>query len=504
MPLELPLLDQPARHGFSLRVLSPITDAPDLLPGREPRQGEQYRFHFNMAKCIGCKCCVVACNEQNGNPAELNWRRVGELEGGIYPDAQRWHMSAGCNHCLEPSCLIGCPVEAYSKDPKTGIVDHNPDICIGCQYCTWNCSYGVPQYNPERGVVGKCDMCHTRLEQDMAPACVNACPEEAIAIEIVNVRAWRQYHAAGDAPGLPSSFDSLSTTRVTLPSGMERAVEGLARVDRGRVHPQDPHWSLVALLVMTQLAVGALGTLWAMGVAGAALKPWAALIPIAITAFALAIAPLHLGRPALAHRALKNWRRSWLSREVLALSVFAQAAAVYAGAIAVHRPWAAEAGAVALVFGLIGVMCSARIYMVVARPAWNLPFTLPDFYLTCAVLGPWMVLAAGLGHGAWLIGFAIAASLLQCTNSVARLVTMWRSPVDELSGTAGLLRGELRRALIARFVCVALAIALVSVNPIAAFLFSLASETLGRYLFFAGVVPKSVASTFLTPKEAAA
>jgi DMSO reductase anchor subunit len=142
--------------------------------------------------------------------------------------------------------------------------------------------------------------------------------------------------------------------------------------------------------------------------------------------------------------------------------------------------------------------------MVVARPAWNLPFTLSDFYLTCAVLGPRLVLATGVGHGSWLIGFAIAASMLQVSNSVARLVTMMRSPVDELRGTAELLRGELRKALISRFVCVAFAIALVPVNPLAAFVFSLASETLGRYLFFAGVVPKSVASTFLTPKETAA
>jgi formate dehydrogenase iron-sulfur subunit len=502
--LELPLLDQPARHSFSLRVSGPMTDTPDLMPGREPRPGEQYRFHFNMAQCIGCKCCVVACNEQNGNPAELNWRRVGELEGGVYPDAQRWHMSMGCNHCLEPSCLIGCPVEAYSKDPATGIVDHNPDICIGCQYCTWNCSYGVPQYNPARGVVGKCDMCHTRLEQDMAPACVSACPAEAISIEIVNTQAWRRYHAAGDAPGLPSSFDSLSTTRVTLPSGMERAAEGLARVDRGRVKAQDPHWSLIGLLVLTQLAVGTLGTLWALGIAGAAVTPWAGLIPVAIAALALAIAPLHLGRPALAHRALKNWRRSWLSREVLALSVFAEMAAVYAGAVAVRLPFAAELGGIALACGLIGVLCSARIYMVEARPAWNMPFTLPDFYLTCAVLGPRLVLAAGLGHGIWLIGFAIAASLAQCGNSVARLVTLSRSPVDELRGASELMLGELRRATIARFVCTALALALVPVGPVPALLFALAGETLGRYLFFAGVVPKSVASTFLTPKEAAA
>src|SRR5205814_1221160 len=255
------LLDSPARHSFSLRVSSPIPAAPALMPGRAPKPGEQYRFHFDMAKCIGCKCCVVACNEQNGNPAEINWRRVGEIEGGIYPEAQRWHLSMGCNHCLEPSCLIGCPVEAYTKDPLTGIVDHDPDICIGCQYCTWNCSYGVPQYNPERGVVGKCDMCHGRLEQGLMPACVNACPEEAIAI-----------------------------------------------------------------------------------------------------------APLHLGRPIHAWRAIKNWRRSWLSREVLLLSLFAGGAACFA--VAPSVPWL---GGVTFFCGLIAIMASARIYMVPARPAWNLP-----------------------------------------------------------------------------------------------------------------------------------
>src|SRR5437867_8817566 len=93
MPVELPLLDQPARHGFGLRVTGRIKDAPPLMPGRAPLPGEQYRFHFDMTKCIGCKCCVVACNEQNGNPAELNWRRVGEIEGGVYPFAQRWNLS---------------------------------------------------------------------------------------------------------------------------------------------------------------------------------------------------------------------------------------------------------------------------------------------------------------------------------------------------------------------------------------------------------------------------
>ncbi len=122
---------------------------PALIPQRELRPGEQYRFHFDMVQCIGCKCCVVACNEQNGNPPGINRRCVGEIEGGSYPNTRRFHVSRGCNHCLEPSCLIGRPVDAYKKDETTEIVLHSPDTYIRCQYCTWNCSYGVPQYNPQ-------------------------------------------------------------------------------------------------------------------------------------------------------------------------------------------------------------------------------------------------------------------------------------------------------------------------------------------------------------------
>jgi ferredoxin len=76
------------------------------IPERPPEEGEQYRFHFDMTKCIGCKCCVVACNEQNGNPAEISWRRVGEIDGGWYPNAPLLHLSMGCNHCLEPTVWL--------------------------------------------------------------------------------------------------------------------------------------------------------------------------------------------------------------------------------------------------------------------------------------------------------------------------------------------------------------------------------------------------------------
>ena len=59
--------------------------------------------------------------------------------------------------------------------------------------------------------------------------------------------------------------------------------------------------------------------------------------------------------------------------------------------------------------------------------------------------------------------------------------------------------------LVSCLVCTGVAIAFaVAMVPVMSLLFALAAEILRRYLFFAAAVPKTVASTFLTPKEVAA
>ena len=65
---ELPLMES-ALLSTAARSLVQIEFEPrPLIPERPLGTGEQYRFHFDMTKCIGCKCCVVACNEQNRCP----------------------------------------------------------------------------------------------------------------------------------------------------------------------------------------------------------------------------------------------------------------------------------------------------------------------------------------------------------------------------------------------------------------------------------------------------
>jgi formate dehydrogenase iron-sulfur subunit len=427
-----------ALSGGAPRCGTPSASQASLIPQRSLLPGEQYRFHFDMTKCIGCKCCVVACNEQNGNPAEINWRRVGEIEGGWYPHTQRLHLSMGCNHCIEPTCLAGCPVDAYSKDPVTGVVLHSAETCIGCQYCTWNCSYGVPQYNPERGVVGKCDMCHNRLAEGREPACVGACPEGAIQIEIVNMADWKQnYAASANAPGLPSADDSVSSTRVTLP---ETLPPNMQKADLNRVRPEDPHLPLVVMTVLTQLSVGTFATVWLLELFGRAKNlSMAAMISLLVGGLALGASTMHLGRPVLAYRALKMWRRSWLSREVLMFTCFSGISGLYAALLWFRLPGSVVPGMLTLVIGLAGVTASACIYLVRARPAWNTKHTVADFHLTAAYLGPLLVASLGVGNRSWLVPAAVTAAGLSLLNQAIRFLWMTASDSFELQASAKLL-----------------------------------------------------------------
>ena len=488
----LPLLES------ELVALRPMPgERPSLIPLRPPEAGEQYRFHFDMTKCIGCKCCVVACNEQNGNPAAINWRRVGELEGGHYPYAQRYHLSMGCNHCLEPSCLTGCPVEAYSKDPRTGVVIHDADACIGCQYCTWNCSYGVPQYNADRGVVGKCDLCYQRLTDGGAPACVSACPEGAIAVEIVNIAEWRADYLTANAPGLPSPDDSISSTRVTLPANL---VPDIGRVDTGRLMPEAPHWPLVFMLVLTQLAAG---TFIVNGMFSPGLLP--ALGSLLLGVISLGAATLHLGRPMFAWRALKGLRRSWLSREVLMFALFPATVSVYAAVSALDLHGRAVAGLASTLCGLAGVFCSARIYFVPARPAWHTRYTFAEFFSTCVLLGPLFVHTLEPAHTVAPGRLAAAGGVAQLATQVLKFLWLARSDQFELRGSSLLLAGRFQLAFLARLTMLvaSIVLALSSLPAPAALAVAVCGELLGRWLFFVSVVPKNIAASFTALGRAA-
>ena len=495
-----------------------------LIPARKPGPGEQYRFHFDMTKCIGCRSCEVACNEQNGNPAEINWRRIGELEGGSWPETQRHYLSMGCNHCLSADCLRGCPVDAYTKDPLTGIVLHSADACIGCQYCVWNCPYSVPQFNPERGVVGKCDMCKGRLDEGLEPACVDSCPEAAIEIEIVNIAAWSANYALADSPGMPAAEQTLSTTRITLPIGNGSApAVVLERVDAGQVQPEHAHMSLVYMTTLMQAVAGTLVVLTLTG----GIDALRLVLLFSLTAGALQGSTMHLGRPAFAYRALKMWRRSWLSREVLLFTLFflaltAATAATVAGALGHSLPTLLVHGLTwsASLLGIAGTVASAFIYLVQARPSWNLKHTPVDFLVTASLLGgllsatfTWFAGAFTLRAPLYETPFAsspILLAIVACSaaawiaNQGIRVLRLRTSPVFERRASFGLLAStRFHLHAWASLLLVALApLFLIAHLPLAATASGFLGVLLARYLFFVSVVPLNMALTFVRSRHA--
>jgi DMSO reductase anchor subunit len=346
-------------------------------------------------------------------------------------------------------------------------------------------------------------MCHGRLEDGDKPACVNACPSEAIKIEIVDIAEWRrEYAASANAPGMPSADDTLSTTRITLPANMPLDTE---KADYHRVRPEKPHWSLVAVTVLTQLSAGGVGAAWLLHLLGGQEARMAATVALVLGLISLQAAPLHLGRPAFAPLAMRNWRTSWLSREIIGLSAFGGAASAYAASLWFDIPGSALLGAAALLLGLAGVYASSRIYLVPGRPSWNMGHTIAEFFLTGAILGPLLLAAMGAAS-AGLAWFAAGAAIAQLLNQAWKFVRLIRSDEFELQASARLLSNELSKLFLARQALTALGgVALaVAGYPIPGFLAALAGEVLGRYLFFVSVVPKNMAMSFFSQHQEAA
>ncbi|MBA1438254.1 MAG: dimethyl sulfoxide reductase anchor subunit [Epsilonproteobacteria bacterium] len=344
----------------------------DVLPLKE---GEQYRFHFDAVKCVGCRCCEVACNEQNNNPADIKWRRVGEMEGGDFPAFTQMLNSMSCNHCIDPECLKGCPTESYVK-LDNGIVFHQDEICIGCQYCTWNCPYGVPVFHEERNIVTKCHLCHERLEVGQSPACVQACPAGAIEIETVKVDEWLEEQIDNEAnmPFLPDARITNSTTRYTLP---ENLPENMKEIDEHILKPAHKELPLVFMTVLTQISLGGFFALFlgdVMSLFGFEATNWVMAFMVMLpAAIGLPLSALHLGRPFMAMMAMKNIKTSWLSREALALGVFTALMTVVVALYMFDVAWQIRVAVelVTLLTGVYGIYAQSMIYRIKARPSWN-------------------------------------------------------------------------------------------------------------------------------------
>ena len=490
-------------------------------------EGEQYRFHFDATACIGCRCCEVACNEQNNNPADIKWRRVGEMEGGEFPAFTQLFNSMSCNHCIDPECLIGCPTNSYIKISETGIVVHEDDTCIGCQYCTWNCPYGVPTYHEERKIVTKCDMCHDRLEVGQTPACVQACPSGAIMIETVNVKKWLDEDMLKEAsmPFLPEPTITNSTTRYTLPDNLPE----LKEMDEHLLKPAHSELPLVFMTVLTQISLGAFFVLFLgdiMSLFGFSTTNWImAFIVMLPAALGLPLSALHLGRPFLALTAMKNIKTSWLSREALALGVFTMLMNVVIAMYYFEVSYTVRiiVEAITLGVGIYGIYAQSMIYRIKARPSWDRVTTNLKFfgtgYIGMFLLAFVVTLFGSQSVAIPLVSLGMIGVVAQLFFSYEDFRSLTNKDKNEyqLSRTARLYNEHFAKVKNFRFLSLVfgglLLPLMVSVLlssgmlGISAFILGitlciiLASELSDRFLFYATVVPLGMAGGFFVGKQ---
>jgi len=170
------------------------------IPGHTGSKG----VLFDMIRCIGCRSCEAACNHEQGLPEpdrpfndysvfepsdQGQKRRTDENSYTVVNKYDSPHSAypifrkIQCFHCLEPACLTSCFVNAYTKTEE-GAVIYNPDVCVGCRTCMIACPFSIPAFRYSSAFeprIMKCIFCYdTRLKNDLPPACVEACPREAL------------------------------------------------------------------------------------------------------------------------------------------------------------------------------------------------------------------------------------------------------------------------------------------------------------------------------------
>jgi anaerobic selenocysteine-containing dehydrogenase/Fe-S-cluster-containing dehydrogenase component len=205
---------------------TPGTEYGQYIPG-----DTRWAMVMDLARCIGCSACTVACYAENNIPVvgpsefkrgrDLSWLRIERYFGVTRENDEAYTDEATddvrflpmpCQHCANAPCEPVCPVYAAYHTPD-GLNGQVYNRCVGTRYCANNCPYKVRvfnwftyefaeplnwQLNPdvtvrEKGVMEKCTFCVQRIHEgerraaaemrhvrdgEVVPACVQVCPTE--------------------------------------------------------------------------------------------------------------------------------------------------------------------------------------------------------------------------------------------------------------------------------------------------------------------------------------
>lgn len=150
---------------------------------------------IDVSKCTGCRGCQLACKQWNQQPAAQTenygtYQNPSDLQANTWTlirfqevadkDGVKWlFRKDGCMHCTDAACVKVCPSGALHYT-EYGTVGIHHERCIGCKECVTACPFDIPRYDRASDKIYKCDLCLSRIQAALEPACVKACPTGAL------------------------------------------------------------------------------------------------------------------------------------------------------------------------------------------------------------------------------------------------------------------------------------------------------------------------------------
>jgi formate dehydrogenase iron-sulfur subunit len=155
-------------------------------------------YLYDTTKCIACRSCQVACKQWNEldtvhtenrgtyeNPHDLAcccWTIIRFKETERADGTLAWNfLRNSCRHCMDAPCKQACEnPDSITVDPETGAVIFNEGTRNeSYQKIRLSCPFDIPRQAPD-GTLRKCVMCYDRVQNGELPACVKACPTDAL------------------------------------------------------------------------------------------------------------------------------------------------------------------------------------------------------------------------------------------------------------------------------------------------------------------------------------